>query len=211
MTTRVILVDDHAVVRAGVRRLLSDAPDILVLADAENGEQAIREFSAHQPDVLLLDLNMPGMGGLEALRRILARHPQARILILSMHEDAIYPSRALQAGARGYVTKGCAPETLLDAIRAVADGKVFLEARIAQQLAQSRVADTTEPLMGLTGREFEVFRLLTAGKSVSETAETLFLSAKTVGTYQTRIFNKLGANNLADLTRLAVRMGHLEP
>lgn len=211
MAIRVILADDHAVVRTGLRRLLEGAPDIQVLAEAETGEQAFREYFEQRPDVALLDLNMPGMGGLEALRRLLARDAQARILVLSMHEDSVYPARVLEAGGRGYVTKRCAPEVLLDAIRAVARGEVFLEPRIAQQLAVNGIKGTGEPLMELTAREFEVFRLLAAGKAVTEIADVLFLSAKTVGTYQTRILKKLKANNLADLARLAVRLGYIDP
>ncbi len=210
MTVRVILADDHEIVRAGLRRLIDSSPDIHVLVEVENGEQAFREYFTQQPDVALLDLNMPGMGGLEAMRRILARDANARMLVLSMHEDAVYPARALQSGAKGYVTKRCAPDVLLDAIRAVARGDVFLEPRIARQLAQDGVTGKEEPLMKLTAREFEVFRLLAAGRSVNEIAETLFLSAKTVGTYQTRILTKLNANNLSDLARLAIRMGYIE-
>lgn len=210
MTVRVILADDHEIVRAGLRRLIDGSPDIQVLVEVESGEQAFREYFSQQPDVALLDLNMPGMGGLEAMRRILARDVNARMLVLSMHEDAVYPARALQSGAKGYVTKRCAPDVLLDAIRAVARGEVFLEPRIARQLAQDGVTGKEEPLMKLTAREFEVFRLLAAGKSVNDIAETLFLSAKTVGTYQTRILTKLNANNLSDLTRLAIRMGYIE-
>ncbi|MDH4134824.1 MAG: response regulator transcription factor [Gammaproteobacteria bacterium] len=210
MPVRVILADDHEIVRAGLRRLIDASPDIQVLVEVENGEQAFREYFAQQPDVALFDLNMPGMGGLEAIRRILARDANARILALSMHEDAVYPARALQSGAKGYVTKRCAPDVLLDAIRTVARGEVFLEPRIARQLALDGLNGKEEPLMALTAREFEVFRLLAAGKSVNEIAETLFLSAKTVGTYQTRILTKLNANNLSDLTRLAIRMGYIE-
>lgn len=210
MTIRVILADDHEVVRAGLRRLIDASSDIHVLTEVESGEQAFREYFTQRPDVALFDLNMPGMGGLEAMRRILARDPGACILVLSMHEDAVYSARALQSGAKGYVTKRCAPEVLLDAIRTVARNEVFLESRIAQQLALNGVSGREEPLLALTQREFEVFRLLAAGKSVNDIAAILFLSAKTVGTYQTRIMHKLDANNLADLTRLAVRMGYID-
>jgi two-component system invasion response regulator UvrY len=210
MPIGVILADDHAVVRAGLRRLIEGSPDIHVLAEVESGEQAFREYLARQPNIAILDLNMPGMGGLEALRRILAHDAAARILVLSMHEDAVYPARALRSGARGYVTKRCAPEVLLEAIRAVAHGEIFLEPRIAQQLAANGISGKAEPLMELTAREFEVFRLLAVGKSVHEIAGVLFLSTKTVGTYQTHILKKLNANNLSDLTRLAVRMGYVD-
>lgn len=210
MTIRVMLADDHDLVRAGLRRLIESSPDMEVGIEVETGEQAVREYFERRPDVALFDLNMPGMGGLEGLRRIRARDEHARILVLSVHEDAIYPTRCMQAGARGYVTKRCAPKMLIEAIRTVVGGGTFLEPRIAQQLAADGVAGGQEPLMLLSAHEFEVFRLLASGKSVAEIAACLFLSAKTVGTYQTRIFRKLNANNLSDITRLAVRHGYIE-
>lgn len=210
MTITVLLAEDHDIVRAGLRRLIDESPDLRVTVEVESGEQAVHEYFTHQPDVAMLDLNMPGMGGLEAMRRILARDAKARILVLSAHEDAVYPTRALQSGAKGYVTKRCPSAVLLEAIRTVARGEEFLEPHIAKLLARGDMTGQEAPLMKLTAREFEVFRLLAAGQSVNEIAKTLFLSAKTVGTYQTRILAKLNANNLSDLTRLAIRMGYIE-
>jgi two-component system invasion response regulator UvrY len=210
MPIRILLADDHAIVCAGMRRLIEGSPDYQVVGESASGEQAMRDYLAQRPDVAVFDINMPGMGGLEAVRRILAHDASARVLVLSMHEDVVYTVRALQSGARGYLTKRCAPDMLIDAICTLARGDFFLEPRVAQQLAMNGVSGKEEPLMELTAREFEVFRLLAAGKSINEIADVLFLSAKTVGTYQTHIFKKLKANNLSDLTRLAIRMGYVE-
>lgn len=209
--TRVVVADDHAMVRAGIRRLLEDAPDMEVVGEAESGEQAMQEFIKHRPDVLIMDLSMPGIGGLEGIRRILKKEPAAKILIVSMHEDAIYPTRAVQAGAKGYLSKRTAPDALLRAVREVAKGEVFLERNIAQKIALHGINGVKNPFQDLTEREFEVFRMLAEGRAVAEIAELLFLSAKTVGTYQTRIMHKLGAHNSAELARLAIRIGLVEP
>lgn len=210
MTISVLLAEDHDIVRAGLCRLIDESPDLRVTVEVESGEQAVHEYFRHPSDVAMLDLSMPGMGGLEAMRRILARDANARILVLSAHEDAVYPARALRSGAKGYVTKRCASTVLLEAIRTVARGEEFLEPHIAKLLSLGDRTGQEALLMKLTAREFEVFRLLAAGKSVNEIAKTLFLSAKTVGTYQTRILAKLNANNLSDLTRMAIRMGYIE-
>lgn len=208
---RVIVADDHAMLRAGIRRLLEDAPDMEVVGEAETGEQAIQEFIKHRPDVLIMDLSMPGIGGLEGVRRILKKQPAAKILIVSMHEDTIYPTRALQAGAKGYLSKRTAADALPRAVRAVAGGEVFLERDIAQKIALHGINGVKNPFQELTEREFEVFRMLAEGRAVAEIAKLLFLSAKTVGTYQTRIMHKLGVRNSAELARLAIRIELVEP
>jgi len=207
---RLLLVDDHSIVRAGFRRLLDDAEDMEVIAEAASGEQAISEFNKILPDVVIMDLTMPGIGGLEAIRRIRSKHGNAKILVLSVHEDVVYSSRVLQAGALGFVSKRCVPQIMLEAVRAVAKGEVFLEQSVAQQLALDGIGGENNPLKKLTDREFEVFRLLAEGKSINDVAKTLFLSPKTVSTYQTHIFNKLGVSNVAALTRLAIRQGFIE-
>jgi two-component system invasion response regulator UvrY len=209
--TRVVIADDHTMVRAGIRRVLEGTQDVEVIGEADSGERAIQQFFAHRPDVLIMDLTMPGIGGLEGVRRILKRQPDARILILSMHEDIVYPTRVLQAGAKGYLTKRSPPEALLRAIRELARGEVFLEREVAQKIALHGVAGATDPFWGLSEREFGVFRMLAEGKPVVEIAELLFLSPKTVGTYQTRIMQKLGVQNAAELARLAIRKGVIEP
>lgn len=208
--TRVVVADDHAMVRAGIRRVLEGTKDIEVVGEAESGEQAVQQFSKHQPDVLIMDLSMPGIGGLEGLRRILKRQPAARILVLSMHEDVVYPTRAIQAGARGYLTKRTAPEALLRAVREIVKGEVFLERDIAQKVALHGIAGGKDLFRELSEREFEVFRMLAEGQAVTDVAAALFLSPKTVGTYQTRIMQKLGVNNTAGLVRLAIRNGLIQ-
>jgi two-component system invasion response regulator UvrY len=207
---RVVVADDHTMVRAGIRRVLESAKDIEVVGEADTAEHAIQQFFAHAPDVLIMDLTMPGIGGLEGVRRILKRQPAAKILILSMHEDVVYPTRVIQAGAKGYLTKRAAPDALLRAVREIAKGEVFLERDIAQKIALHGIAGATDPFRELSEREFEVFRMLAEGKSVAAIAESLFLSPKTVGTYQTHIMQKLGVQNAAELARLAIRKGLIQ-
>lgn len=208
---QVVLADDHAVVRAGIRRLLEDAGDMKVVAEAGSGEQFVEAYFEHKPDVAITDLSMPGIGGVEAIRRILAKESSARILVLSVHEDVLFPVRVIKTGALGYLSKRTAPEALLRAVRTVAAGETFLEREIAQKIAIDGIYGANDPLSELTDREFEVFRMLADGSSVNEVAEKLFLSPKTVGTYQTRILQKTGADSSAALTRLAIRKGLIEP
>lgn len=207
----VILADDHAVVRAGIRRLLEDAPDIEVVAEAESGEQFLDAYFKHKPDVAITDLSMSGIGGMEAIRRILVKDESAKILVLSVHEDVLFPMRVIKVGALGYLSKRTAPDALLRAVRTIARGETFLEREIAQKIALDSIGGADDPLKELTDREFGVFRMLAEGCSVSEIAEKLFLSPKTVGTYQTRILQKTGAENIATLARLAIRKGIIEP
>lgn len=208
---RVMLVDDHAVVRMGFRLLLEGAADIRVLAEAESGEEAVRVFPEVKPDVVVMDISMPGIGGLEAIARILAREPQARILVLSAHEDAMHARRVLKAGAVGYLTKRSAAEELMQAIRQVAQGKTFLEPSIAQQLALQQLNGEKSPLEMLSEKEFKVFLALAKGTSVAEIAEIMSLSPRTVGTHLYNIKQKLGASNSAELAIIAIRAGLLEP
>jgi two-component system invasion response regulator UvrY len=206
-----MLVDDHAVVRMGFRLLLQSTPDIQVTAEAESGEEAVRRFAELKPDVVVMDISMPGIGGLEAVGRILAREPMARILVLSAHEDPMHARRVLKAGAAGYLTKRSAAEELIQAIRQVAQGKTFLEAGIAQQLAVQQLAGEKSPVDMLSEKEFKVFLALAKGQSVAEIAEVMSLSPRTIGTHLYNIKQKLGASNQAELTILAVRAGLIEP
>lgn len=208
---RIILADDHAVVRAGIRRLLEDADDIEVVAEAASGEEFQNAYFEHKPDVAVTDLSMPGIGGIEAIRRIRVKDEYAKILVLSVHEDVMFPVRVIKAGALGYLSKRTAPEALLRAVHTVARGETFLERELAQKIALDGIAGADDALKELTDREFEVFRMLAEGRSVSEVAERLFLSPKTVGTYQTRVLQKTGVDNTAALTRLAIRKGLIEP
>jgi two-component system invasion response regulator UvrY len=208
---RVMLVDDHAVVRMGFRLLLEGAPDIKVAAEAESGEEAVRAFPEIKPDVVVMDISMPGIGGIEAIDRILAREPQARVLVLSAHEDAMHARRVLKAGAVGYLTKRSAAEELMQAIRQVAQGKTYLEPTIAQQLAVQQLNGQKSPVDMLSEKEFKVFLALAKGTSVADIAEIMSLSPRTVGTHLYNIKQKLGAANSAELALIAMRSGLLEP
>jgi two-component system invasion response regulator UvrY len=208
---RVMLVDDHAVVRMGFRLLLEGATDLKVAAEANSGEEAVRSFAEVKPDVVVMDISMPGIGGLEAIDRILAREPQARILVLSAHEDLMHARRVLKAGAMGYLTKRSAAEALIDAIRQVAQGKTYLEPSIAQQLALQQLSGDKSPVDMLSEKEFKVFLALAKGKSVAEIAEVMSLSPRTVGTHLYNIKQKLGAANSAELAIMAIRAGLVEP
>jgi two-component system invasion response regulator UvrY len=206
-TVRVVLVDDHAVVREGYRRLLERTQDIVVTAEAASGEEAYRIVCDLQPDVTVMDINLPGMGGIEAVRRIVARLPEAKILMFSMHEDTVFSSRALQAGARGYVTKSAAPEVLVEAVRLVAQGKLYISHEMAQELALQMLPGRDKPIDALSAREFEVFRLLVAGHSLQEISKILCLSYKTVANYQSNIKHKLDVSNTAQVVRIALAHG----
>ena len=207
----VMLVDDHAVVRMGFRMLLETAADIKVIAEAENGEQAIKLYVEHQPNVVVMDITMPGIGGLEAIERIMAKDSAARIRVLSAHEDAVHPTRVLNAGAMGYLTKRSAAEELIKAIRTVAGGKMYLEANIAQQMAIQQLSGQQNPVDVLSDREFEVFMALAKGKTTNDIADTLCLSPRTVGTHLYNIKQKLNASNSAEIALIAMRSGLIDP
>jgi two-component system, NarL family, invasion response regulator UvrY len=207
----VMLVDDHAVVRMGFKMLLESANDIKVVAEAENGEVGIKNYVEHKPDVVVMDITMPGMGGMEAIERILAKDSNAKILVLSAHEDSVHPKRVLNAGAMGYLTKRSAAEELIKAIRTVAGGKKYIEASVAQQMAIQQLSGEQNPVDVLSEREFEVFMSLAKGKTTNEIAETLFLSPRTVGTHLYNIKQKLNANNSAEIALIAMRSGLIDP
>jgi two-component system invasion response regulator UvrY len=206
----VMLVDDHAVVRMGFKMLLESDSDIKVVAEAESGEQAIQRFVEFKPHVVVMDITMPGIGGLEAIERILAKDSSAKILVLSAHEDSVHPKRVLNAGAMGYLTKRSAAEEMIKAIRVVATGKKYLEASVAQQMAIQQLSGDQNPVDVLSPREFEVFMALAKGKTTNEIAETLFLSPRTVGTHLYNIKQKLNANNSAEIALIAMRSGLLD-
>jgi two-component system, NarL family, invasion response regulator UvrY len=202
---RVMLVDDHAVVRAGYRRLLEEQPDVEVVAEADNGDRAYTLFVDYEPDVVILDVSMPGAGGLDTIRRIIGRQPHARILVFSMHEDAMLAERAIQLGALGYVTKSIAPDILGKAVSEVAAGHLFLSSDIANSIAILKLIGDENPVRLLSPREFEIFRLIIAGSPIAEIAKTLSLSAKTVANYHTLIKHKLGTPSDVELVLLARR------
>ncbi|HSI94628.1 MAG TPA: response regulator transcription factor [Methylophilaceae bacterium] len=206
-----MLVDDHAVVRMGFKLLLEAAPDVKVVAEAESGEQGVKLYGEVHPDVVVMDITMPGIGGMEAIERIMAKDSTARILVLSAHEDSVHPKRVLNAGALGYLTKRSAPEELIKAIRTVAGRKMYLEANIAQQMALQQLSGEQNPVDVLSAREFEVFMALALGKSTNEIAETLCLSPRTIGTHLYNIKQKLNAGNQAEIALIAMRSGLIEP
>jgi two-component system, NarL family, invasion response regulator UvrY len=207
----IMLVDDHAVVRMGFRVLLEGAGDMRVVAECASGEEACRSFADTVADIVVLDLSMAGMGGLETIDRLLARHPDVRILVLSAHEDPSFPRRAMQAGARGYVTKRSAADVLIDAIRQVDQGHLFLEPALAQRMAVQQFSGAGNPADVLTAREFEVFLRLAQGRKANDIADSLFLSPRTVGTHLYNIKQKLNAATSAELALIAVRNGLLQP
>jgi len=207
----VLLVDDHAVVREGYRRLLERHGDIAVIGEAGDAATAHSLFCSRDPQIVVMDITLPGTSGIEAMRRMLIYNPAARVLIFSMHEDTIFAKRALQAGAFGYVTKASAPTVLVEAIHAVAAGKKYLSPEIAQKLALRDVVADEAAADGLTTREFEVLRLLAQGQSIEQIAESMSLNAKTVANYQTAIKRKLGADTAIQLLKKAAQLGLDQP
>ena len=206
---RVMLVDDHALVRMGFRMLLADA-QIEVVAEADTGEQACADYPRVRPDVVVMDLSMPGMGGLEAVRRLIAQDSKARILALSAFEDTAHPRRVLRAGALGYLAKRSAPEALIAAVISVAANRPYIDAHTAQALAVAEVRGETSPAETLSEREFSVFVQLARGLSVAQIADNLKLSPSTVGTHLFHVKQKLGASNQSELTLVAMRWGLIE-
>lgn len=203
---KVLLVDDHAIVREGYRRLLQGEPSIEVVGDAADAEQACERALALGPDVVIMDIALPGTSGIEATRRMLRDQPGLRILMFSMYDDAIYAHRALQAGALGYLSKASAPEVLVEAIYALFRGESYMSADVAANLRRSAQPGNCE-IAALTPREFEVLRLLVQGETVRSIGERLGLSEKTVANHQSAIREKLGARNSAQLARFAAANG----
>jgi DNA-binding NarL/FixJ family response regulator len=205
--TTIVLVDDHAVVRAGVRRLLEQEPLFEVIGEAESGEKAYQIFGELKPDVMVMDLSMPGMGGLESIRRILMRYEKAKILVLSMHEDLSFANQALKLGAKGYLTKNTLADDLVKSIETVTQGDVFLSDEIAKKMAMQSILGNQDPVHELSARVFEIFRLLSEGLDIDAIASTLNISSKTVSNYQTMIKQKLNINTPIELIRYAIKVG----
>jgi len=203
---RVLIVDDHALVRMGIRRLLDDLPDIEVVAEAENGEKALAMVKVHQPDVVLLDMKMPGIDGWEVTRRLKKTHPQVNVIAVTALSTEPLPTRILQLGAMGYLTKESGPDEMAAAIRKVVKGEKYLSAEIAQKMAINSIqAPNDSPFDLLSEREMQVMLMITSGLMVPEIADRLFLSSKTVNGYRYRMFEKLGIKNDVELTYMAMK------
>ncbi|WP_028310099.1 response regulator [Derxia gummosa] len=210
-TIAVLLVDDHAVVREGYRRLLEMTGRIRVCAEAADGEEAYRRYAeADRIDVVVMDITLPRISGLEAMRRILARDNRARVLVFSMHEDAVFVSRALDGGAWGYLTKSSAPEVLVEAVLAIAAGRRYLGPDLATARDDATRRMQRDEIARLSEREFEIFRLLAEGNGPQRISELLNLTPKTVANYQSNIRQKLGVENTAQLVHLAIDCGVLD-
>ena len=210
----VLLVDDHEVVRAGFRILLSSQPFIGDIRDVNRGELVIQEYERQQPDVVVMDLSMPGIGGLETIRRLHRQDASAVVLVYSIHDEAIYVERALQAGAKGYVSKNSAAEVLAEAVRAVAAGKQFIEQDLLPEVDDVRHIDIEhyrEVVDLLSPREFDVFCRLARGMTAHEVAGELHLGYKTVANYNTQIKTKLRVNTAAELANIAMVLGIIKP
>lgn len=205
-TTTILVVDDHPIVRAGCRQLIMQIPSVEVI-EAETGEEGYRLLQENNPDMVLLDITLPGIGGLEVLRRIRANREDAKVLMFSMHEDPVFASRAMQAGARGYITKNNAADHLVEAVEDVLAGKVYLSPDVAQQLAMLNIGTGTSALSDLSRRELEILRLLGEGKSMTEISGVLGISYKTVANNLTQIKSKLSISKTAELMRFAISHG----
>jgi len=207
---KVLLVDDHAVVRAGFRMLLSAQDFIGEIADVDRGELVTQQYAKFQPDVVVMDLSMPGIGGLEAIRRLIKQNNNAIVLVYSIHDEAIYVERAMQAGAKGYVSKNSAPEILAEAVQAVVRGELYIEAGLRAEtghLAQDEAEQYREVVDLLSPREFDVFCLVAKGLTAHEAAEQLCLGYKTVANYNTTIKHKLNVSTAAELAHIAMVLG----
>lgn len=208
---KVLLIDDHELVRMGIKRLLQDVPGFKVVGVGGTGEEAVQLAKELVPDVVIMDVNMPGIGGLEATRKMIRHNPDIKILALTIYEDEPYPSRLLQAGASGYITKGCDPEEMIRAVRTIHSGQRYISPGIAQQIAIKRVTKGEgSPLDLLSERELQIMLMITQGQKVQDISKKLCLSPKTVNSYRYRIFEKLGINSDVELTLMAMRLGMLE-
>ena len=207
---KIMLVDDHDLVRTGLRRLLEDNAAFSIVAEAANGEDSISLTKVHQPDVVLMDLKMPGMGGLEATRKLKHLHPEVRIIIVTMIDDIMFPQRLLRAGASGYLTKGAKIDEITKAIREVMANRRYISPDLAQRMATVELDDGRSPFEDLSERELQVLMLLMDGQRVSDISDELCLSPKTISTYRYRLYDKLSVKNDIELTCLALEHGIIE-
>ncbi|MBT4145866.1 MAG: response regulator transcription factor [Gammaproteobacteria bacterium] len=214
MKIKVILVDDHAVVRAGFKMLLATDERIEVIAEAERGEEAMQLYNTKQPDIMVMDISMPGIGGLEAIRRIYARDSHAKILVFSVHNEQVFINQAIKTGAKGFISKNSAADILVDAIQKIVNGGTYIEAGLTHTVNQdnkARQVDHHKIIDSLSSREFDVFLLLAKGKTAHKISEELCLSYKTIANYSTQIKKKLNVATVAELTHIALLSGMVNP
>src|SRR3990170_2674834 len=212
---KVVVADDHAIVREGVRMILAREQDIEVVGEAGDGQQALDLVASLRPQVVIMDISMPGMGGIEATQRVKTKHPEVQVLALTMHEDETYVFQLLRAGAAGYVLKRAAAQDLVQAVRAAAKGEAFLYPSIARKVVEDylrrvETGEERERYDGLTTREKEILTLIAQGLSNQQIAEKLFISIKTVQTHRAHILEKLGLHDRTELVRYAIRKGLIE-
>ena len=207
----ILLVDDHELVRTGICRIIDDVRGMKVIGEAESGEEAVKWCRKHQPDVILMDINMPGIGGLDAMHKILRINEDIKIIMLTMHTENPFPSKVMQAGASGYISKCAGPNEVLSAIRSVHAGQRYLAPEIAQQMALSQISPTSDDPFGmLSERELQIMMMITKGQRVVDISGQLGLSPKTINSYRYRLFEKLGVKGDVGLTHLAIRYGVLD-
>lgn len=204
---RVILVDDHAVVRTGYKLLLENDPAIAVIAELGSGEEANTQARELNPDIIIMDLSMPGMGGLEAIRRIKAKNPEIKILVFTMHDNVSFVNHAIEVGASGYITKNNAPNILIDAVHQIAAGGTYIEPALKSEMNVQHELGKGSALSNLSHREFQIFCMFAEGLNANDIAADLSLSVKTVANYQTQIKEKLRVTSTAELVKLAISNG----
>ncbi|WP_394176925.1 UvrY/SirA/GacA family response regulator transcription factor [Thalassotalea litorea] len=205
---KVLLVDDHDLVRTGIRRILEDVKGIKVISEVATGEEAVQFCRQIEPDVVLMDMNMPGIGGLEATKKILRYVPDCKIIILTVHVEDPYPAKVMQIGASGFLSKSAGCDEMVQAIKAVNAGQRYLPASIAQKMALSQFnSDNDNPFNALSERELQIMLMITRGEKVTDISEQLSLSSKTINSYRYRMFEKLSVSNDVELTHLAIRYG----
>ncbi|ABM03026.1 transcriptional regulator of LuxR family protein [Psychromonas ingrahamii 37] len=207
----ILLVDDHELVRTGICRIIDDVRGMKVIGEAQSGEEAVKWCRKNHPDVVLMDINMPGMGGLDAMHKILRINEDLKIIMLTMHTENPFPSKVMQAGASGYISKSAGPDEVLNAIRLVHSGQRYLAPEIAQKIALSQLSPTADdPFSVLSERELQIMMMITKGQRVVDISEQLGLSPKTINSYRYRLFDKLDVKGDVGLTHLAIRYGMLD-
>ncbi len=207
----VFLVDDHELVRTGIRRIIEDVRGMNVAGEADSGEEAVKWCRTNHTDVVLMDMNMPGIGGLEATKKILRFNPDVKIIVLTVHTENPFPTKVMQAGASGYLTKGAGPDEMVNAIRMVNSGQRYISPEIAQQMALSQFSSASDnPFKELSERELQIMMMITKGEKVTDISEQLSLSPKTVNSYRYRLFSKLDISGDVELTHLAIRHGMID-